>query len=695
MADMKQLEKERVPILWAVFFSVITAAFIFIRLCWLGSDPPLYFTGLGQGLLTDPYNTTYFTRNYILFGTADPFDYPRLVIFKYSLVSVLSYLFFLIGGVSRITANLTAVLLSTGGVLLYVAGLKRHSSRPAIVTLILLISNMTILVYGRYPLLENGLIFLCALLYFFFMKYYRSGPMLAVTGILIALTALMGKMFGLLLIVPAALVLWFDDRRKFPPRIAIVISSTIVSFILAALLFYGSDVVSVYEFITEQTSGVYGLPTALKSPINFVERWGTFTAETRLFYFAPFVLLLVGLSIIKIILDANIIERLKSNKYLLFNLGWFVSAYVLLMIFNYRPLRYQIFLLLPITAVAASLFDTVTDYKAMSRPRAGRMILLTIAVWFLLIQAAYMAGFYISSEMASERLVWLMLIPSLPLSYILFKYGTGVTKIISPESRLLPILLIISVLMQSFWIVKWYNGKTYLLKQAGEDLVRVVSNKAVIGGPYAQALTIDNKLKSVTYMFGLSGKERGRFGRFPVTHLAVDISNWRQAQKDFPILKDSYKLADYWLRDIKIDLVSIAQTLPARAGINYSMTDFEKAGRYHSAARYPDSVFLYLRNFLSEHPKSKAGLRLLSNYYLSAGAVSQGFKVFDRLISFYPDDFSLYFENGRAYYLFYLNTGNREYLKQSDKYFALALERNKFIEGDIKAAKESLRSFAD
>jgi len=74
------------------------------------------------------------------------------------------------------------------------------------------------------------------------------------------------------------------------------------------------------------------------------------------------------------------------------------------------------------------------------------------------------------------------------------------------------------VLMQSFWIVKWYNGKTYLLKQAGEDLVRVVSNKAVIGGPYAQALTIDNKLKSVTYMFGLSGKERGRFGRFPVTH---------------------------------------------------------------------------------------------------------------------------------------------------------------------------------
>ena len=129
-----------------------------------------------------------------------------------------------------------------------------------------------------------------------------------------------------------------------------------------------------------------------------------------------------------------------------------------------------------------------------------------------------------------------------------------------------------------------------------------------------------------------------------------------------------------------------------RTGRQYLPTALERGGYYHSSNVYPDSVFTYLRQFLDQYPKSKAGLRLMSNYYMSAGAVDRGFQVFERLISYYPDDFSLYFECGRANYLFYLNTGDDRFRRESEKYFNLATNRNKFIRADIEAARESLRS---
>jgi len=50
---------------------------LLMRFFLFDSDPPLFFTGMGQDLLTDPYNFVHYARSDYLFGLGDLFDYPR------------------------------------------------------------------------------------------------------------------------------------------------------------------------------------------------------------------------------------------------------------------------------------------------------------------------------------------------------------------------------------------------------------------------------------------------------------------------------------------------------------------------------------------------------------------------------------------------------------------------------------------
>jgi len=79
----------------ALFLSLgVIAAAIILRFIHLSADPPYFFAGTGQDLLTDPYNVTLFARNKVLFGSWDIFNYPRWIFFKYSLSSAASYILF-------------------------------------------------------------------------------------------------------------------------------------------------------------------------------------------------------------------------------------------------------------------------------------------------------------------------------------------------------------------------------------------------------------------------------------------------------------------------------------------------------------------------------------------------------------------------------------------------------------------------
>ena len=132
---------------------------LILRFYDLNIDPPQFFTQISRALLTDPYNLTAYARNKVLFGQWDIFDYPRWIAFKYSLSSGSGYLFFILFGVSRVVANISALFLNLGGILFFLMGTKRESIKEVVVAALVLIPCMVLAVYGRYPFLENGLIF--------------------------------------------------------------------------------------------------------------------------------------------------------------------------------------------------------------------------------------------------------------------------------------------------------------------------------------------------------------------------------------------------------------------------------------------------------------------------------------------------------------------------------------------------------
>jgi hypothetical protein len=62
--------------------SIFVSGFIF----WqsdLTSDPPMYYSGLGQSLATDPPYYIFHARNHVLFGQFDLYNYPRWTVEDY------------------------------------------------------------------------------------------------------------------------------------------------------------------------------------------------------------------------------------------------------------------------------------------------------------------------------------------------------------------------------------------------------------------------------------------------------------------------------------------------------------------------------------------------------------------------------------------------------------------------------------
>ncbi len=67
------------------------------------------------------------------------------------------------------------------------------------------------------------------------------------------------------------------------------------------------------------------------------------------------------------------------------------------------------------------------------------------------------------------------------------------------------------------------------LEQYNTELAQIVDGAAVLTGPYTPALTIDNDLRGIVYMFGLSNVQKDLFNGFPITHVVTDRRNWKRA----------------------------------------------------------------------------------------------------------------------------------------------------------------------
>lgn len=664
--------------------ALILAAGVLIRFFRLNLDPPLFFTGASQDLLTDPYNFIAFARNKVLFGSWDIFDYARWIAFKYSLTSAAAYITFVLGGVSRVTANLSAVLLNLGGIFLFLAALWKYSRKTALISGIIILSNMTLIVYGRFPFLENGLIFFCGLTAFIFLKYYPKAWAIVATGVLIAAGGLSGKMYGLLMVVPPAIVIWMEDKINGITKIGLMLISAVISFVALAAIFYGGNIGKVYEYLTEQTVGMYGAPTALTSVKGFLEGAITFGGQSRLFYYASPLLLLLFIAAALLILSSG---RGKSSKRLdralVFNIGWLLAGFGLLMLFNYRPLRYQLFLLLPMAGMIASIMNRKLSDDNKAQIGIIHIIILLFVCWYFCTQAVLTI---VPEPTAGNAIAWYCLGPALLSAILIFGGRNWFVKIVTRAQIAFGLLLILYLVSQGVWLYKWMDKGTYNMKRAGEDLVQIVDDGAVLAGPFSQSLSIDNRLRSVIYMFGLIRKEPDLFRRFPITHLTTDVSNWELATRDYPELSTSLSITRYWIRDVGVEIYMLGGWDRQTAGSRYRLTDYERAAIYFNE-RMADSAGYYIDRFLEQYPRNRSGGWMQASIYFASGMFDLGFESCRRLIGYYPDDYSLYFDVGLYYYRLYCMTGELILLTESNGLFNKARNLNPYIEHDITEAR--------
>lgn len=350
----------------------------------------------------------------------------------------------------------------------------------------------------------------------------------------------------------------------------------------------------------------------------------------------PFLLGLFAISIVT--LFAGIKRKYYDTinlRGMIFCLIWLISGAVLLAVFPYQPIRYQVFLILPLAGFIGIVFGE--NHQPDSK--------------------------------------------KVPMIMKLYKY-----KYIF----LIP-LLAISCIYQGSLIYKWLAHPTRQMLRDSELLPEIIGNSAVLTGPYAQNMTIDNELKSVIYIFGLADKDMDLFERFPITHLAMDNGNLPVARKDYPFLTDAIEVERLFINYEEVIILRLPDSVLKTNGISYHKTDFEVAKDF-SLKHQIDSSLVYINKLLEVNPGNKSALMLLIDQMLKTRQFSKALGFNERVVSFHPEDYEVIFNS--AYYLYYISLVTRDPAMEirANRLFQRAADIYPYLREKIDIAKSKLKS---
>ncbi|MBN2227485.1 MAG: hypothetical protein JW763_08975 [candidate division Zixibacteria bacterium] len=653
---------------------VVIVALLVLRFIQLEIDPPYFFARFSQAHLTDPYHLTFAARNAVLFGDWHPFDYHRWDVFAYSLVSGVSWVLFSLFGVSRVTANLAGVLLGVGGMLFFVLGLRGYRNRREVIitALVLLLSSM-LFFYGRLPFLETGLIFLSGMTFFIFMRYHHRWWGRILSGFLIVIAALAGKLFGLILLAPVLITLWYEYRRRAIKPMLFAVGGAVFGMVLYALLFYGGDVSVMIAYYTEQTTGMYGVPRGLVSPLGFIVQLLTFGSDNGLLTFSPFLTMLtiLGLGTLPFVIPSHA-DNDRSHLPMLFCAFWLVAGVLGLMPFNYRPLRYALFLFLPASVLCAYLITLVSEKKIIlknSMPDLATALVFILA-WYVVTNVSHL--FLGESDGTINGIVVIIITAAIALVIAVIVHWR-LKKRERSYKRLIPagivLVLVFGMVVRQGWLL--YEGLalpgTYL-RDFNREISEMVSPDAVLTGPYTPALTIDNKLKGIIYVFGLANREKDLFDRFPISHVVTDRSNYDLGVKDFPALQAALSLRRMRLREGSVEILRMP-------GAQVPMTDYERAAAAYGEKQF-DSALFFSQRFADRYPDNLCGRFGLTTAYYIKGDIGEFLGNLEKIASDFPDNFRAHMFCKEFYEVALRATKDSKYDRLVKYHYARAREIN-------------------
>ncbi len=631
---------------------IFIAGFVFWQYD-LTSDPPMHYSGLGQSLSTDPPQYIFHARNKVLFGQFDPFDYPRWTVYLHSLTSLLGYLWFSIARVSLRQADMVGVILCLGGLLFLIFGLTKHH-RPWVTASLALcyVVNVTLFTYGRLSYLENGLIFLASVLFFVYSRWGDRIWGAALAGGVVSLAMLTGKLFGGLLLPALVLALIFSGHSRWWKLVGAAIAASLLVSIAMIILLYGGNLQTAVAYYSEQSLGLWGFPEGLTSPWDFFEHLISYGFENHLFYLDIDLLLFLFAGLLLLCLHLGRGRKLSDlSPATVLAMFWMVIGIVGFMPLNYSPLRYALLVIPPMILFCFSMFDSSLRLKKPSPVKFGTIetIIMFFAFWVVLFHGIANVFFLSTLPRPIRGLTWATMPASIALTfYIRYLLMRHHAKISNRKLTIVLIgLLCFSALFNGYQIRRMHvKEHNFNIVEANNDLEAILSPEALVSGPYGPALTVNTSLKSFIHLFGVAHVDSTLFDRYPITHLAVDVSNWTEAVKNYPALADLSPVATYWIRNLDVRLYNISDVFNNQQAHSYRETSFEKAITYYQKQQI-DSAFNLANRFYQSHPQSKSAGLLLADLLWKKGKYQEVYTLLTSLANRFPTDFNVQLQCGR------------------------------------------------
>lgn len=675
-----------------IIFILLFAVAVGARALYLGADPPNGIT-FSQGIETDPPQYTMYARNDVLQDDWNPYNDNRYITYQFSLISLGSRVVYELFGVGTMPADLTAVLLSIVTIaLFYFVVRKCCGNTAALLTLFFLGINYLHIFFGRRPFLEVGLnfLFIAGLLALALWEKKLIGHF--IWGLFTAASIVFGKIIGLaFLFAPAVYysfrILYLRDRSGWK-HMAAMTTGFVLCFGVWYLAVFAPHETAVTGYVGEQAFGLYGMPEGFQSVGHFIMKFFTFTKDTDFFDRMPaisvgavFALLFLTGMIFRKPMPA--IKERFSNSLLVAIGAWLIGIYLAQMPLTYQPVRYQISMVFPLSALCAAGIVYFINSKTFRPLNTSRVYFVFSFVLILLFgyQLSVAIGGHVGIPVYFDKFfpyILGIIAPAFIILYIVARRRDHIEIHIPAFARywLILLLILVSIIYNVRNYADWVKTPTFTGRQASIDLGMALSPAAVLSGPFGPALSLDNSLGCVIHIFGTSRPDSLLFRKYPITHLALERSNEKAARELYPDIMEKAKLVcRYYVNCRKISIYRIAYITGNPEAARYFPSVFEQAMMFYDQG-IVDSADFYLDRFLRIYPQNIAGNKQAAFKDLVLGNTDAALKAAKNAVAFSPTDFSLHYMLNKVYIAKAEETGDERYRELAQEARTLATRFN-------------------
>ena len=694
------MTKAKLQLPRSAWYALAGLLFVLTVVFWatdLDVDPPMYFSGFGQSLSTDPAQYVYHARNAILFDDWDPFDYARWTVYQHSLTSLVGYIWLSITEPSLANGNAVGLILSLGGLLLLALVFWRRHSPWTVAALVLMFGmNGVLTVYGRLSYLENGVIFLGALTFLIFIFWGKQSWGIALAGAAAAAAMLLGKLFGALFLPILLLAIWSEATEDRWRRIIFAVGGFVAATAALVLVLYPGNWSAAFGYVAEQSYGLRGFPDALTSPLLFIEKLVTYGVVNRIYERSPDLLFMMVVSSVLLAFYWGRGGRLRDlPRTAIYSFWWIIICWVGLMALNYSPLRYSLTYLPAIIILSLSLLDwLINKGESMERPvKPIAFIPVLLVLW--VVAANFIGHLFLRHVQPAPigQMTWFGLIVAAALTTAWFLFNQKTSYRIERTAGIVAaaVIIALSIGVQTVFQSGISEVRNYNIKEASQDIGRILGDDAVISGPYGAMLGMENDLKTFIHLFGVASVDTALFERYPVTHIAAEQNNWQLAMRDYPVLKDVGPIASYWIRDIEVGIYPIYDRFDNPEANAYQPSLYEQAVVMYQQ-ELTDSAFVLIERFEAKEPLTKTAGPLYLNKLYDEDRGREVVTYLRRLAGRYPTDFGIQVRCGQLLQILGMTNMRQDFIFEAQSLYNQAAlvnpNRSNMIAGTFQATMQ-------